>query len=374
MSTARVVIVALAAALLLALIAAAPAGARTVWLCQPGHKPDPCTPGLSTTVYSPTLKPLGVVHPQAVRTPRIDCFYVYPTVSDQKGPHANLHIDPEERSIALYQAARYSQECRVFAPMYRQITVPALDSGYGFGPAQLQLGLSDVRRAFATYLRKYNHGRGFVLIGHSQGSLVLRELIAKDIDPKPQVRARLVSAIVLGGNVLVRSGRGVGGDFQHIPACRMAVSIGCVVAYSTFDQVPPVNSLFGRSAVAGDQVLCVNPAALVGAKTLDPIFPSQPFAPGTLIALGNQALNLTQPMPPTVWSSLPGAYSARCSSAAGANVLALTSLHGAQVATPSPSPIWGLHLLDANIELGNLIELVRRQAAAYAQLMLSPRP
>jgi hypothetical protein len=82
MSTARVVIVGLAAALLLALIAAASAGARTVWLCQPGHKPDPCTPGLSTTVYSPTLKSLGVAHPQAVRKPKIDCFYVYPTVSD----------------------------------------------------------------------------------------------------------------------------------------------------------------------------------------------------------------------------------------------------------------------------------------------------
>src|SRR5665213_371312 len=223
------------------LVFAAPAAAKTVWLCQPGHKPDPCTPGLSTTVYSLTLKPLGVVHPKAVRKPKSDCCYVYATVSDQKGPNANLHVDPEEKSIALYQAARYSQECRVFAPMYRQITVPALDSGYGIGPAQLQLGLGDVRRAFATYLRKYNHGRGFVLIAHSQGSLVLRELIAQDIDTKPLVRARLVSAILLGGNVLVRSGRGVGGDFQHIAACRTAVSIGCVVAYSTFDQVPPVN-------------------------------------------------------------------------------------------------------------------------------------
>ena len=64
-----------------------------------------------------------------MRNPKIDCFYVYPTVSDQKGPNANLHIDPEERSIALYQAARYSQYCRVFAPMYRQITVPALEAG-----------------------------------------------------------------------------------------------------------------------------------------------------------------------------------------------------------------------------------------------------
>jgi hypothetical protein len=100
-------------------VSCAGASAHTVWLCQPGVAPDPCTPGLSTTVYSPTLAPLRVEHPQAVKDPKIDCFYVYPTVSDQKTPLANLHIDPEERSIALYQAARYSQYCRVYAPPAR---------------------------------------------------------------------------------------------------------------------------------------------------------------------------------------------------------------------------------------------------------------
>ena len=346
---------------------AASASARTVWLCQPGHRPDPCASGLSTTVYSPTLRPLGVVHPQPVENPGVDCFYVYPTVSDQKTTLANLHIDPEERSIALYQAARYSQECRVFAPMYRQVTVPALQSGNRESPAQLVVPLRDVRNAFATYLRKYNHGRPFVLIGHSQGSFVLEQLIASDVDSKPAVRRRLLSAILMGGNVLVRRGRGVGGTFKHIPACRSATQRSCVIAFSTFDQPPPVNSLFGRTTVPGDQVLCTNPAALRGgAATIDPIFPSAPFAPGTLIAAGNQLLNLTQPHPATVWSSEPGAYRAQCSSAGGADVLQITPQGGAQTATPSPDPTWGLHLLDANIELGNLLTVVRREAAAYA--------
>lgn len=349
-------------------VLAGSAAARTVWLCKPGQHPDPCTPGLATTVYSPALQPGAVIHPRSPRSPKIDCFYVYPTVSNQKGPLANLHIDPEERSIALFQAARYSQLCRVFSPMYRQVTVPALQSGNTESPAQLAVPLGDVRRAFADYLRHDNHGRGFVLIGHSQGSFVLRQLIAKDVDRMPAVRARMLSAILLGGNVLVRHGRPAGGDFQHVPACRRASELGCVIAYSTYDQPPPLNSLFGRTTVAGDQVLCVNPAALVGDSTVDPIFPSAPFAPGTLIAAGISLLKITQPMPPTVWSSEPGAYSARCSSAGGANVLQLTALGGAQVATPSPDASWGLHLLDANIELGNLLTLVGREAAAFAKL------
>jgi hypothetical protein len=318
-------------------------------------------------VFSPTLHKLGVLHPTRVKHPAIDCFYVYPTVSDQKTTLANLHIDPEERSIALYQAARYSQYCRVFAPMYRQVTFTALSAGNTESSQQLAIPVNDVRSAFATYLKRDNDGRGFVLIGHSQGSLVLEQLIAKDIDSKPAVRKRLLSAILLGGNVLVKRGQEAGGTFTHIPACRSASQLGCVIAYSSFDQPPPSDSVFGRTAVMGDEVLCTNPAALGGgAAKVDPIFPSQPFAPGTLISTGIALLRFTQPTASTEWVSEPGAYRAQCSSAGGADVLQITALDGAQTPTPSPIPEWGLHLADAQVELGNLLAVVRTEAAAYA--------
>jgi hypothetical protein len=364
---------ALAALTVVGLAGAGAASARTVWLCKPGQSPDPCNPSLATTVFSPSLHKLKVIQPTRDKKPSIDCFYVYPTVSDQKTTLANRHIDPEERSIALYQAARYSQYCRVFAPMYRQVTVTALDSGTQETPQQLATPVGDVRAAFATYLRKYNHGRGFVLIGHSQGSFVLEQLIAKDVDKKPAVRKRLVSSILLGGNVLVKRGTGVGGSFQHVPACRSDTQLACVIAFSTFDQPPPADSLFGRTKVPGDQVLCTNPAALRGgAAQVDPIFPSAPFAPGTLIAAGISLLKITQPPASTTWISEPGAYRARCSSAGGANVLQITPLSGAQTATPSPDPTWGLHLLDANIELGSLVSLVHSEANAFAARPAAP--
>ena len=128
----------LAAVAAISAVRAQAASAKTVWLCKPGAHPDPCTPGLSTTVYSPTLVPLRQTHPKAVRHPKADCFYVYPTVSDQTTTLSNLQIDPEQRSIALYQAARYSQYCRVFAPMYRQVTVPDLLAGTQETPAAAQ--------------------------------------------------------------------------------------------------------------------------------------------------------------------------------------------------------------------------------------------
>ena len=358
----------------ISLAAAATASAKTVWLCKPGQHPDPCTPGLSTTVYSPKLKKLKVTHPNQVAHPAIDCFYVYPTVSDQKTGNANLHVDPEERSIALYQAARYSQYCHVYAPMYRQVTLDGIGLGTPMTKPNPALATTDVHNAFETYLKKYNHGRGFVLIGHSQGSFVLRQLIAKDVDPKPAVRKRLVSAILLGGNVLVKKGKKIGGDFKHIPACTKSAQLGCVIAFSTFDQPVPNPSLFGRpsgsasggKAPKGDVVLCTNPAALGGGSALvDPIFPSAPFDPKSTLAAGIKLLGLTQPMPPTVWSSEPGSYRARCSSANNAHVLEITAVGGAKTATPSPTPEWGLHLLDANVELGNLISIVKAEAAKF---------
>ncbi len=367
---------AFALALVFAVTAAAvPAGAKgTVWLCFPGRSPDPCTPGLSTTVYTPTLKRIRVEHPKAVKHPAIDCFYVYPTVSGQPTGNSNLQIDPEERSIALYQAARYSQECRVFAPMYRQVTLAAIPGiGKPTTTPNQKIGLADVRSAFHTYLAKYNDGRGFVLIGHSQGSFVLRSLIAKDVDPKASVRRRLVSAILLGGNVLVKRGSDVGGDFKHIPACHRASQIGCVIAFSTFDQPVPTGSLFGRpvpilgtKTPPNDVVLCTNPASLgEGSGLVDPIFPSAPFDPKSALAAGIAILGIKAPTPPTVWWSAPGSYAARCSSANDANVLEITPRDGALTPNPSPNATWGLHLMDANIALGNLISIVGKEAAAF---------
>src|SRR5262245_29759334 len=89
----------------LAVPASAATAPATVWLCRPGLASNPCTPGQQTTRFTPAGKRIGVADTGPTRTPSIDCFYVYPTVSDQKTPIANRAIDPPERSIALWQAA-----------------------------------------------------------------------------------------------------------------------------------------------------------------------------------------------------------------------------------------------------------------------------
>src|SRR5690349_15694434 len=252
--------------------APAPASAKTTWLCRPGLAHDPCDPSLSTTVFTRYGDTGTVTHPRRTERP-VDCFYVYPTVSDQKGPNATRAIDPEVRSIALYQAARYSQVCRVYAPMYRQVTVQALSNGT-LTAAVARKAYRDVLAAWRTYLAKYNHGRGVVLIGHSQGAGHLEQLVRTQIDGR-KISRRLVSAILLGGNVTVRKGRDVGGVFRHVRACRSRTQLACVIAYSTYDATPPADAIFGRASSRFSgffhqpsgpryQVLCTNPGDLAG--------------------------------------------------------------------------------------------------------------
>ncbi len=114
-------------------------------------------------------------------------------------------------------------------------------------------------------------------------------------------------------------------------------------------------------------VLCTNPAALGGGSgLLDPIAPSKPFYTGSILSAGNALLGFTFPHPPTVWWTIPRSYRASCSSANNAHVLEIRGVGGAKNPNPSPTPMWGLHLLDANIALGNLIRIVKRESATYA--------
>ena len=97
----------------------------TTWLCLPGQEPNPCAGDQTTTVYSPdgTSK---TTTPKVPEDPKVDCFYVYPTVSDQPTQNANKNPDPPVSAIAKYQAQRFSQICKVYAPLYRQRTITGI--------------------------------------------------------------------------------------------------------------------------------------------------------------------------------------------------------------------------------------------------------
>ena len=359
----------------LAMAAAGRASAATVWLCKPGLASNPCLSSETATVETGTALEF-TEHASPAKAPPIDCFYVYPTVSGQSGRNASLAIEPEETQIAIDQASRFSQVCKVYAPMYPQLTIAALNRGE-FTREGVEEAFFGVASAFQEYLEQDNHGRGFVLIGHSQGSGMLSLLIKTFIDSNPALRSKLVSAIIPGGNITVPDGQRAGGSFQNVPTCQFFAETGCVVAYSSFLEQPPQGALFGRaepSATAlsgspggpGFEVVCVNPALLAqatgGSGPLFSYYSTSPF-PGPL------GFVVQHPSAPTPWVTTPGQYSGRCERANGATSLQLTP-SGPPGDTREPiletlGPLWGTHLVDVNVALGNLIATVGAQSAAY---------
>ncbi|HYO18440.1 MAG TPA: DUF3089 domain-containing protein, partial [Dermatophilaceae bacterium] len=234
---------------------------------------NPCEGGLDATVIdadgTESLEPF-----EPAADPPVDCFYVYPTVSEATSDNAPLEVTDAEIRTVRAQAARFAESCRLFAPIYRQVTRRGLVSGAFTRTPARDRAYADVLSAFNDYLNTDNGGRLFVLIGHSQGATVLTDLIQREIDGDPRLRSQLLSALLLGGSVTVVPGSDVGGSFATIPACRSSVQTGCVVAYVTYAGAPSTTGYFGRST-ATRQALCVHPGELLGrGERLAPYFPT----------------------------------------------------------------------------------------------------
>lgn len=366
-----------------------PAGAAPLWACHPAQAPNPCTEPLATTVLgSTTIQPrrvLRVERPQPAADAPVDCFFVYPTVVDEPRANAPLRSLPEVRAILRFQASRFSQLCDVYAPVYRQTTLLTLAAREYLGArdddvrAAAEVAYGDVRAAWRHYLRTDNRGRGIVVIGHSQGSALLTRLLDEEVDDVPQLRARIVSAMLIGGNVTTRRGARTGGDFEHLPTCASADEAGCVIAYSMYGTLPSgrtaifgrvdtgLRSAFGRPIRDDLAVACVDPVALAGDAVLEPLTRSEAF-PG-LVGLGTELLYLgLRPRAATPWVRPGERYRATCETANGVSHLRVRAANRATIVPfASPTPDWGLHLGDVNLALGNLLRVAERQIAAYGR-------
>lgn len=348
------------------------------WLCLPGRQ-DACVVDQAATIVAADgslTREDWAPNPDAP----IDCFYIYPTVSLDKTPSSDMNPGPEENRVVVQQLARFASQCRIYAPMYRQRTLTALRAemaGKPMAPADVlaKIAKDDVSDAWNYYLKNVNKGRGVVLIGHSQGARMLADLIQAEIDGKP-AQSQIVSALLIGANVMVQRNKDVGGTFKSMPLCRKKDDIGCVIAYSSFrsNVPPPDKSRYGLNK--GDQVVaCTNPAALEGGS--GDLHAYLASAATGLITTDKPFSWVTPPKQiSTPFVSVPGLLKAKCVTNDRVSYLEVTIqadpkdprtddimgdvLVGGKVLTD-----WGLHVIDMNLGMGNFIDIVNQQAKAY---------
>jgi hypothetical protein len=343
-------------------------GDESTWLCRPGLAVDQCLANSQdATAIEPDLGQAFVPH-TAATDPPLDCFYVYPTVNltgtpgnDTDFSDVSLELDP-----LLSQAARFTRVCRVFAPLYRQITLGTFSSPDA--ARHIDVAYGDVRDAFQQYLATDNAGRRFVLMGHSQGTMMVTRLMQDLVDPDPAMRERLVVALLIGGGVAVPPGELVGGTFADVPLCTSDTETGCVIAYRTYAESHPPT---GGSNTPEDPALsmaCTNPAALGGGPAA--------FAGSYFPKVLNQPIFQVAPPPdvPTAFALLRDLYAGECvADETGSSYLEIRVAPGpGDLRTntiPFDHPVLdpgflGTHILDYNFALEDLLRQVEVRAAA----------
>lgn len=329
---------------------------KASWLCRPDKADSFC----KTDLDAMQVDGSGARTPakfEAAKDPKVDCFYVYPTISEDKSLFSDMVPNDRERASVVSQAARFASVCKVYAPVYRQWTMTALRWVFtGHALPNSDRNYEDVKKAWAYYMAHDNKGRGVVLIGHSQGAILLQRLIKEEIDGKP-AQKRLVSALLAGNlDLTVAPGSDRGGSFASVPLCRTVGQTGCVVAWSSVQADITGPRLFGANK--GDKVgACVNPAALGGGTGVLKTYIRKPsFAPA-----GD---------PPYVLAT--NQFSAECVADAQGNVLKVSTLPGpwksfadTYIARSIGGPGWGLHVHDMELVEGNLLDVVAAQVAAW---------
>ena len=105
---------------------------------------------------------------------------------------SNPSVQEKAKNIAAQQTGVFSEVGMIYAPYYRQgeyFRVIAEAAEKPEKQVYTKTGIEDIRRAFRYYMEHYNKGRPFILFGHSQGAMVLLELM-KSESPQ-QARRRL---------------------------------------------------------------------------------------------------------------------------------------------------------------------------------------
>ncbi len=193
----------------------------------------------------------------------VDVFYLYPTAwtdksADPGTPHICAIDDPtmlvQAPAAFARQATAFAAVGNIYAPYYRQ------DNGSPVDRLNVISGVPtmDGVAAFDYYVKHYNNGRPFILVGHSQGATVLSNLLSGYMKENPDVYKNMVAAYVIGHPVtdtyLAKN--------PHLKFATGPDDTGVIVSYNTESPDVAIGTnpvLYGMDAIVGTHILVINP-------------------------------------------------------------------------------------------------------------------
>jgi len=184
-----------------------------------------------------------------------DMFYVYPTVStisfvdNDSSWYADITL-PEVREEAngnqRFNKMLYG-EYNFYAPYYRQMIFEAYQQPESVLNQIVETPAQDIIDAFQYYMEHFNQGRPFFLMGHSQGSQVLIELLKKGMTEEQ--RQLMVAAYCIGYHVTAE-------DLAAYPEALKPATDSLMRGLVIFNSVTDTAAI---SMVSRDDVVGINP-------------------------------------------------------------------------------------------------------------------
>ncbi|MFA6034576.1 MAG: DUF3089 domain-containing protein [Myxococcota bacterium] len=139
----------------------------------------------------------------------VDVFYLYPTAWTSTDNTTLQYCQIDDPTLLAKAPVSFAKTATVFetvaniyAPFYRQANLVVL----ALPPAEHSAAIAgiptiDATAAFDYYIKNYNHGRPFFLLGHSQGSDVLTHLLSGYMAQHPEVLKNMIAAYIIGNPV-----------------------------------------------------------------------------------------------------------------------------------------------------------------------------
>ena len=201
----------------------------------------------------------------------IDIFYVYPALDfadvNFKGD-TMLYTDislKEERNKAfnnqqMNKMVFASNKYNFYSPYYRQIMINTYLKGDSSQINKLSsISYDDIRNAFNYYMKHYNNGRPFILLGHSEGTMLLIRLLENNMTDEQF--ERMIAAYMIGYYI-------TDAELQKYPKriipAQDSSDIHCIILFNSATTIKGISPILNHSAI------CINPLNWTTSSTLAP--------------------------------------------------------------------------------------------------------
>ncbi len=186
-----------------------------------------------------------------------DIFYVYPTVStisyadNDSSWYADITLDSvraEANDNQRFNKMLYD-EYNFYAPYYRQMIFEVYSQPEEVVDQCAEFSAKDVEDAFQYYMEHANGGRPFFLLGHSQGSQMLIELLKDGMTDEQ--RQLMVAAYCIGYKVTADE---LAQYPEELQPANDSCDLGCLIVFNSIADT----SAMSKAVSMGD-VVGVNP-------------------------------------------------------------------------------------------------------------------